>query len=150
MLHADDAVGRTQTERRDIRVAGQSRAGPVLSRPTAEHTRDGGHAHRGADHQDRGVPELRGHGHRPRRQHEGVQAPGSAAVQGPKHHLHQRVGIVPPHPLGPSRQRIPDFAETGKKVQVLEKPVRKSQNPTQSPLERYPSTKSRLINPNLT
>lgn len=103
MLHAVDAVGRTQTERRDIRVARQSRAGPVLSRPTAEHTRDGGHAHRGADHQDRGVPELRRHRHRPRRQHERVQVPGSAVVQGAKHHLHQRVGSTP-HPLSPPRE----------------------------------------------
>lgn len=110
MLHADDAVRRAQTERRDIRVARQSRAGPVLSRPTAEHTRDGGHAHRGADHQDRGVPELRRHRHRPRRQHERVQAPGPAVVQGPKHHLHQRVRSVSPHPLSPLRERISGLA----------------------------------------
>lgn len=110
MLHADDAVGRRQAERRDIRVARQSRAGLVLSRQTAEHTRDGGHAHRGADHQDRGVPELRRHSHRPRRQHERVQAPGSAAVQGAKHHLHKRVRITP-HPLSPPRGRVPEFTD---------------------------------------
>lgn len=91
MLRTDDAVRRPQTERRDLRVAGQSRASVVLPRSAAQHTRDRGHAHRGADHKDRGVPELRGHRHSAGQQHEGVQTPGAEAVQRKEHHLHQRV-----------------------------------------------------------
>lgn len=91
MLRADDADGRAQAERRHLRVAGQSRAGAVLPRQAAQRAGDGRHAHGRANHQDRGVPELRGHRHSAGRQHEGVQAPGAEAVQGEEHHLHQRV-----------------------------------------------------------
>lgn len=93
VLRTDDAVGRTQAERRHLGVFGQSRAGAVLPRYAAQHPRDRGHAHGRTHHQDRGLPELRGHRHSAGQQHEGVQAPGAEAVQRERHHLHQRVRI---------------------------------------------------------
>lgn len=88
MLRADDVVRREQTKGCDIRIPRQSRAGPVLPRAAAQHTRHGGHAHGGADHQDRGVQKLRSQRHNPGKQHEGIETLGAEVVQRTEHHLH--------------------------------------------------------------